>query len=55
LVHDITEILKPAANYYKDLFRWEDRGGVSLDENFWTRDEMVSNAENLELESPFIE
>jgi hypothetical protein len=42
LVHDTSKILKMAANYYKNLFRWEDRGAVTLDNNFWTPEEMVS-------------
>jgi hypothetical protein len=35
LVHETSEILKVAANFYKDLFRKESRGSFSLDNNFW--------------------
>jgi hypothetical protein len=42
LVYNTPEILKIAATYYKNMFRWEDRCAVSLDDNFWTLDEMVS-------------
>jgi hypothetical protein len=34
LVHETDEILRIAADYYKDLFRKEDRGHFSLVENF---------------------
>jgi hypothetical protein len=52
-VHDTPKIHKIAVNYYKDLFKKEDSGAVSLDENFWSHEEKASNAENLELELPF--
>jgi hypothetical protein len=35
LVNDTSEILKVAASYYKNLFKKEERGVVSLDANFW--------------------
>jgi hypothetical protein len=35
--------------------RWESRGAVSLDDQFWESAEMVSPAENAELVAPFLE
>jgi hypothetical protein len=54
-VHDTPAILKVAAEYYKDLFRWEGRGSSSLGNNFWAPEELVSPAEVMELETPFLE
>jgi hypothetical protein len=34
LVYDTPNIIKIAVNYYKDLFSWESRGVISLDEHF---------------------
>jgi hypothetical protein len=33
-VYDTQEILKVAYDFYKNLFRWESRGSVSLESGF---------------------
>jgi hypothetical protein len=33
-VHDTPIILKITASYYRDLFRWENRGSTCMDEEF---------------------
>jgi hypothetical protein len=37
LVHDNASILKIAAEFYKELFKKESRGDVSLNEDFWEK------------------
>jgi hypothetical protein len=54
LVHDTHSILKVAASYYRELFRKEDRDGVSLSPNFWEADRVTSEERAL-LEAPFLE
>jgi hypothetical protein len=55
LVSETTEILKVAADYYKELFRWEDRCTISLEGQFWEAKDMVSPADNVGLVAPFSE
>jgi hypothetical protein len=45
--------LKVAVNFYKGLFRCEDRGSFCLEENFWDLEDLVSSAEPEKLEAPF--
>jgi hypothetical protein len=44
-----------AADYYKELFRWEDRDTISLEGQFWEAQDMVSPADNIGLVAPFSE
>jgi hypothetical protein len=53
LVQDTPGILKIAADFYKNLFKKEDRENVSLEEFFWDTEDLVTIEENLELEAPF--
>jgi hypothetical protein len=55
MVTETSEILKIAANYYKELFGWEDRGNTSLDSHFLEASDRVSPRENAELTTPFSE
>jgi hypothetical protein len=55
MVTETPDILRVAGDYYKNLFRWESRGAVSLDDQFWESSEMVSPTENAELMAPFLE
>jgi hypothetical protein len=55
IVTKTSGILKVVATYYKDLFSWENRGAVTLDNQFWDNHEMVTYEENLELIAPFSE
>jgi hypothetical protein len=41
-VTDKKEMLKVAADYYKDLFRAETRPDIRLQNNFFSEDEKVS-------------
>jgi hypothetical protein len=35
-----------ATNYYNDLFKWEARPDIRLDQNFFTNEEKVTREEN---------
>jgi hypothetical protein len=52
LVHETDEILRIAIDYYKDLFRKEDRGHFSLVENFWEQEDKLPASEREGLETP---
>jgi hypothetical protein len=55
LVEDDKGMLDIAVNFYKDLFAAEGRGNVSLGENFWGKDDLVTSEENTMLAAPFSE
>jgi hypothetical protein len=55
MVQDTPSILKIAINFYKDLFKKEDRTSVSLRSDFWDPEDLVTGVENAELEAPFCE
>lgn len=55
LVEDQKGMMDIALNFYKHLFRREDRPPVSLDHDFWTREDLVSNSENELLTAHFSE
>jgi hypothetical protein len=42
LVYDTHEILGVAAGFYKNLFKWESSGSVSLEADFWGPGELVA-------------
>lgn len=48
-------MIKVAVDFYKDLFKKEERCNVRLGSDFWELDEKVSSEENLNLEAPFSE
>lgn len=52
--NDTEEMVNIAVNFYKDLFKKEDRENIRL-ENFWDEDELVTREENEDLEKPFSE
>jgi hypothetical protein len=35
MVHDTEDILKVVVSFYKELFKYEDKGSFCLDDNFW--------------------
>jgi hypothetical protein len=51
----VQNTLKVASNYYKELFKWEDRGEYSLGNNFWDSEDRLSAEEKHELEKQFSE
>jgi hypothetical protein len=53
LVHDNASILKIAAEFYKELFKKESRGDVSLNEDFWEKSDMVNEIEREALVASF--
>jgi hypothetical protein len=55
LVFDTQGILKMAIDYYKTLFRKEERGQFSLMKDFWETGDRVTPAENDALQAPFKE
>jgi hypothetical protein len=52
---DTKGMLKIATNYYKDLFRLEDRPQIRLQDDFFYVDEHVTTIENFLLENSFFE
>lgn len=44
-----------AVDFYKELFRREDRKNVKLAENFWGAEEMLTMEDNEGLRAPFSE
>jgi hypothetical protein len=55
IVETTKEILKVASNYYKDLFKYEARPDINIDEHFFSQEEKVSEEERETLETPFSE
>lgn len=55
LVEDEQGMMDIAVDYYKNLFRFEDRGPLSLDDNFWEETDKVTITENELLSAPFSE
>jgi hypothetical protein len=51
----VQNTLKVASNYYKELFKWEDRGEYSLGNNFWDSEDRLSAEVKDELEKQFSE
>lgn len=54
-VEDNKDMLEHAVEFYKDLFGLEASSGVRLDEDFWEKEEKLTNSENEFLEAPFSE
>lgn len=54
-VQDSKGMMDIAVYFYKKLFKKEDRGNVSLGNNFWDDEEKVTPEENEELEASFSE
>jgi hypothetical protein len=55
LEYDTNKILEIAVEFYKSLFKKEDRGKFSLTSNFWGREDILSYEESSSLESRFSE
>ena len=55
LVTDTKGMLDVASNFYKNLFRSEERSGVHLNPSFFSDGEKVNTSENDILEAPFSE
>nr|XP_020170762.1 uncharacterized protein LOC109756314 [Aegilops tauschii subsp. strangulata] len=55
VVTSTKEMLEVATSFYKDLFPFEPKPDIHLDDDFWSIDEMVSNEERELLEKPFSE
>jgi hypothetical protein len=45
-VESTEEIIKVASTYYKDLFKFEAKPDINIDEHFFNQEEKVSNEEN---------
>jgi hypothetical protein len=54
-VETTEEILKVASDYYKDLFKYETRPDINIDEHFFSQEEKVSKEERETLDAPFSE
>lgn len=52
-VTDLKGMLDIASSYYKDLFRKEDRSGFTLDGDFFSEGEKITNIDNSSLQKPF--
>lgn len=52
LVEDEAEMMKVVVDFYKDLFKREDRGNVTLREDFWDERDKVTVEENEMLTAP---
>ena len=52
---DTREMLKIASDFYKDLFKKEDRGGFNLSQDFFSAEEKISEDNNETLQAPFSE
>ena len=48
-------LLEVATNFYKNLFGFEPKPNIHLDDQFWSDEEMATDAENTSLERPFSE
>jgi len=55
LIEDQQGMMDIALKFYKHLFRREDRPPISLGQDFWRLEELVSNSENELLTAPFLE
>jgi hypothetical protein len=52
-VTEVKEMLTVATDYYKDLFKWEARPDIRLDQNFFADEEKVTREENDSLDCRF--
>jgi hypothetical protein len=55
MVHDTPNMLKVAANFYRELFKYESRGSFSIENDFWNRRDILTLEENEALQAPFSE
>jgi hypothetical protein len=55
IVEDELGMMKIAVDFYKNLFKQECRGDISLGESFWSEEEKVTTEENNILLAPFTE
>ena len=54
-VYSTRVIIEVATNFYKNLFGYETKPNIHLDDQFWSEEELVTEAENVLLERPFSE
>ena len=54
-VSDTKGMLNIAVNFYKNLFGREDRPNISLDDNFWGEQDLLTIEESAAIEKPFSE
>jgi hypothetical protein len=52
-ITEVKDMLTVATDYYKDLFSWEARPDITLDQDFFTLDEKVTREENDSLDYRF--
>jgi hypothetical protein len=52
-VHETDKILEVAVDFYKNLFKKENRGNFSLSPSFWGGEDLISVGECSILEIPF--
>lgn len=53
VIKDDQGMLKVVVGFYKDLFKKENRGNISLGENFWSEIDKITQEENDILSAPF--
>ena len=54
-VYSTKDMLDVATDFYKNLFGYEPRPNIHLDDQFWSEEELMTEAENASLEKPFSE
>ena len=54
-VYSTKDMLDVATDFYKNLFGYEPRPNIHRDDQFWSEEELVTEAENALLERPFSE
>ena len=54
-VYSTKDMLEVATNFYKNLFGYETKPNIHIDDQFWSEEELVTEAENVLLERPFSE
>jgi hypothetical protein len=54
-ISNTEEIIKVATQYYKDMFKFEPRPNMNINENFFSKEEKITQEENRILEERFTE
>ena len=52
---ETVDIQRIATDYYKDLFRYEKKEDININDEFFLEEQKVTEQENLALEAPFTE
>lgn len=52
---ETSDMIKIAVDFYKELFRKDDKDEINLADDFWLENDLVTREENESLEAPFTE